>query len=180
MKPEDDLENVIKKELNFTAGAELHDRILDDVLNAQEKAKGTQSAVARPNLRRQFMKSPITKLAAAAVILVALVLVGTFWEKTMPSAAAQVLTEAAQALSNLRSVYIKAQIRTIAHDNFELIGLDYDFVPNEMWKEFDGTPQGRWRIEKPGRVVVMDGASSLLLIRPNHAAKGGIHTGFVG
>jgi outer membrane lipoprotein-sorting protein len=98
----------------------------------------------------------------------------------MPSAAARVLTEAAQALSNLRSVYIKAQIRTIAHDNFELIGLDYDFVPNEMWKEFDGTPQGKWRIEKPGRVVVMDGASSLLLIRPNHAAKGGIHTGFVG
>ncbi len=78
------------------------------------------------------------------------------------------------------SVHIKAQIRTIPHDNFEMIGLDYDFVPNEMWKEFDGTPQGKWRIEKPGRVGVMDGNSSLLLIKPNLAAKGGVDTGFVG
>jgi hypothetical protein len=101
--------------------------------------------------------------------------------ESMPTVSAQeVLVLASEALSNLRSVYIKAQIHTIAHDNFELIGLDYDFVPNEMRKEFDGTPQGKWRIEKPGRVVVMDGESSLLLIRPNHAAAGGINTGFVG
>lgn len=126
------------------------------------------------------MKSRITKLAAAAVIIIALVLSVNLWEKSIPSAAAQVLTDTAKAVSNLHSVYIRAQIRTIPHDNFELIGLDYDFVPNEMWKEFDGTPEGKWRIEKAGRVVVMDGESSLLLIRPNHAAKGGINTGFVG
>jgi hypothetical protein len=127
------------------------------------------------------MRSPITKLAAAAAIIVAIALSATVLTTSTPSAsAAEVLTWGKEAVANLRSVYIKAEIRTIAHDNFEMIGLEYDFVPNEMWKEFDGTPQGKWRIEKPGRVVVMDGSSSLLLIRPKHAAKGGIHTGFVG
>ncbi len=75
MKPADNIEEVIKKDLNFTAGAELHDRMLDDVLNAQEKSKQTKSALALPNIRRQIMKSPITKLVAAAVIIIA-VLIG--------------------------------------------------------------------------------------------------------
>ncbi len=181
MRPKDNVEEAIKKKLSFTASTELHDRMLDDVLNAQEKSKKTTSATTRPRIGRIIMKSSITKLAAAAVIIIAIALATNFMNKSMPTASAQeVLAQATKAVSNLRSVYIKAQIRTISHDNFELIGLDYDFVPNEMWKEFDGTPQGKWRIEKPGRVVVMDGESSLLLIRPNHAAAGGINTGFVG
>ena len=181
MRSKDKVEEAIKKKLRFTAGAELHDRILDDALNAQENSKKTKSAATGPRIRRIIMKSSITKIAAAAVIIIAIALATNFMNTSMPTASAQeVLALASEALSNLRSVYIKAQIRTIAHDNFELIGLDYDFVPNEMWKEFNGTPQGKWRIEKPGRVVVMDGESSLLLIRPNHAAAGGINTGFVG
>lgn len=142
----------------------------------------TSAAVRPPILRRIVMYRTIMKLvAAAAAIIVIAALSITFWHKSIPTAsAAQVLAEAAEATENLRSVHIKAQVRTIPHDNFELIGLDYDFVPNEMWKEFDGTPEGKWRIEKPGRIVVMDGNSSLLLIKPNRAAKGGVHTGFVG
>jgi hypothetical protein len=155
--------------------------MLDDVLNAQEKSKKIKSAAPRPRIGKIIMKNSITKLAAAAVIVIAIVLAANFMNNSLPTVSAQeVLAQATMAVSNLRSVYIQAQIRTIAHDNFELIGLDYDFVSNEMWKEFDGTPQGKWRIEKPGRVVVMDGESSLLLIRPNHAAAGGINTGFVG
>jgi hypothetical protein len=139
------------------------------------------SAAVRPSiLRRIVMYRTMTKLVAAAIIVIAALSI-TFWHKSIPTAsAAQVLAEAAEATGKLMSVHIKAQIRTIPHDNFDGIGLDYDFVPNEMWKEFDGTPEGKWRIEKPGRVVVMDGNSSLLLIKPNHAAKGGVYTGFVG
>jgi len=71
MRPKDNVEEAIKKELNFTASAELHDRMLDDVLNAQEKSKKTRSAFAWPNIRRQIMKSPSTKIAAAAVVTIA-------------------------------------------------------------------------------------------------------------
>ena len=30
-----------------------------------------------------------------------------------------------------------------------------------------------WRVEKPGRVVVMDGASQTMLIRPDRVVRGG-------
>ncbi len=130
---------------------------------------------------RIIMKSSVTKLAAAAVIIIGVVLSTTIWNKSIPtaSAAQQVLAEAVKAVANLRSVYIKAQMRTVAHDNFELIGLDYDFVPVEMWKEFDGTSPGKWRFEKPERVAVMDGQSTTMLMKNKYACKAGTGAGFV-
>jgi len=79
MKPMDNMEEAIKKKLNFTASAKMRDRILDDVLKAQEKSKKTKpapsevegSAQVVPNIWRIIMKSPITKLATAALILIA-------------------------------------------------------------------------------------------------------------
>jgi len=140
------------------------------------QANRQPSAVRRPlNIRNIVMKSPITKLAAAAVIIIAIVLSTNLIDKSIPTASAsEFLAKAVDAVSNISSVHITAQMRTIAHDNFALIGLNYDFVPIEMWKEFDGTGQGRCRFEKPGRIVVTEGEfeSSLLLIKPNHAAKG--------
>jgi hypothetical protein len=69
MRAKNNVEEAIKKKLSFTAGSELHDRMLDDVLNAQEKSKITKSVATKPKIGRIIMKSPITKLAAAAVII---------------------------------------------------------------------------------------------------------------
>jgi hypothetical protein len=52
-----------------------------------------------------------------------------------------------------------------------------DWAPIEIWKQFGDPP--KWRVEKPGRVVVMDGASSLLFVKPDHAARGGPRPGFL-
>ena len=57
MKSENNVEQAIKKKLSFTASAELHDRMLNDVLNAHEKSKNTKSAAAGPRIRRIIMKS---------------------------------------------------------------------------------------------------------------------------
>ncbi|MFA5864584.1 MAG: hypothetical protein WC975_07830 [Phycisphaerae bacterium] len=129
------------------------------------------------NLRRRIMKSKWTKLGlVAAVVVVALLGIwsGLFEGKT---AAAQVLAQAIQATSNLKSVHIKARMRTIANDNFELIGVKYDFVNHDLWKKFSDPPQ--WRIEKSGRVVACDGKQAILLIKPVYTARGGPNTGFV-
>ena len=69
MKPSENLEKAIKKDLNFTAGADLHDRMLDDVLNAQEKSKRT--AATQPNIGRQkmFDRSRSWKVAAVLAIV---------------------------------------------------------------------------------------------------------------
>lgn len=125
---------------------------------------------------RIIMRSKMTKLAVAAAIVV----VG-FLVINVPavSAAEKVLSDAIEALSELRSVYMQLRIRTAGHDNFELVRPEYDFVSNEIWKEYDGTNGGKWRVEKAGRVVVMDGESTTLLIRPNEAAKFGPRSNIV-
>jgi outer membrane lipoprotein-sorting protein len=71
MKNMDNMEKIIKKKLNFTASAEMRDRILDDVLKAQEKSNKTIPVFKEPNIRRIIMKSRTIKLAAAAVIIIA-------------------------------------------------------------------------------------------------------------
>ena len=41
--------------------------------------------------------------------------------------------------------------------------------PIELWKQFG--EKSKWRVEKPGRVVVMDGDSTIMLIKPNTGVK---------
>jgi len=116
------------------------------------------------------------KVGIAAMILIALTVLLTP-RPDGNAKAAQLLAQAAEAVSNLQSMHIKCRIRTIAHDNFEMIVLDYDFVDHDIWKQFGDPP--KWRIEKSGRVVVMDGESALLLIRPNYAFRAGPRSGVV-
>jgi outer membrane lipoprotein-sorting protein len=106
MRSKDNVAEAIKKKLSFTASAELHDRMLDEVLNAQEKSKKTRSAETGPNIRRIIMKSPITKLAAAAVIIVA-VLVGI--TQFGGSATSVVWAEVAQKVQASRGVIFRSR-----------------------------------------------------------------------
>jgi hypothetical protein len=102
--------------------------------------------------------------AALLLLLLPLMPVGS-------SSGVSLLAQSVHAMSNLRTVHITGRIRTLPNDNFELIGAQYDFVPIEIWREYTDPP--RWRVEKPGRVVVMDGQSALLYIpHANSAVKG--------
>jgi len=104
MKRSDNLEESIKKDLNFAAGAELHDRMLNDVLNAQEESRKTNSALTRPNLRRQIMESPFTKLATAAAVVLAVVLSITLINQTATPAWA--IDQTIAALKNVKAVHL--------------------------------------------------------------------------
>ena len=74
MSSMDNTEEALKKKLSFTASEKMHDRILVAVLEAQEESIKTKPALAKPNIRRTIMKSPITKLVAAAAIIVGVAL----------------------------------------------------------------------------------------------------------
>jgi len=76
MRPAEDINKLIKK-LRYKAGAETHDRILDNVMQALDKSEKQKAGATAPNIWRRIMKSPVTKLAAAAVIIIA-VLIGVF------------------------------------------------------------------------------------------------------
>ena len=112
------------------------------------------------------MRSPITKLAAAAVVLVAVALSVTFLVKSTPTAsAAEIFHQAAEAMNGLTSFHIKVRMRTPPDDNFRHIRLDHDFTPIDFWKQFTDDEWGKWRLEEPGRVVVMDGRTSTMLMK---------------
>ena len=70
MKPADNI-NEFFNNAGMNTNPEMDEAVLNKILTAHEKAK---SAPPEPNLRRTIMKNPITKFAAAAVILIAITL----------------------------------------------------------------------------------------------------------
>jgi hypothetical protein len=120
---------------------------------------------------------PVWRLAFSAGLVLAIILALPNLGNRGKNGAVSLLAQSVEALGGMHSVHITARMRTVPGDNFELIGTQYDFVPLEMWKEFGATP--RWRVENPGRIVVMDGKGSLMLMNGNHAVRGGVHANFI-
>jgi outer membrane lipoprotein-sorting protein len=69
MRPAEDIDKLIKK-LRYKAGAETHDRVLGNVMRALDESEKQKTGAKAPDVWRIIMKSPITKIAAAAVIIV--------------------------------------------------------------------------------------------------------------
>ena len=120
MRRAEDVKNLLEN-LNDTTGAEMDERVLVDVLRALAESEKT-SALTRPKIGRMIMKSPITKIAAAAVIILGVVLSVTIWDKTTPKAYA--LEQTIQASHSVRYLHIK---------DFKK-GME---GPKEFWLEFD-------------------------------------------
>ena len=76
MKPIDFFEKLIRDlhVLDIKTSAEMDQRILHDTLKIQKELKQTKLAGTQPDIWRKIMKSSITKLAAAAVIITAITL----------------------------------------------------------------------------------------------------------
>lgn len=164
MKPEKRVEEMVRN-LRESAGAETHDRILGHLLEVL-KQRTKPSAGGSPAFRRNVMRSPITRLAAAAVVLVAVALSVSFLVKSTPTAsAAEIFYQAAEAMNHLTSFHIQVQMRTPPNDNFNHIRLDRDFTTIDFWKQCTDDEWGKWRLESPGRIVVMDGRSSVMLMK---------------
>ena len=82
--------------------------------------------------------------------------------------AAEVLAKGAQAVAKLTSIHFRGQLRTFPADNFSYINPDADFCSIELWEQFQ--PELKWRAEKPGRVLVMNGRSTVMLIKTDNSA----------
>lgn len=180
MNDRDDLE----ERLSRLAGTLPADRSLEEsvmrhvaALPLPRRAPG-MAARLRAMLYAWWPRQRVPRLAAAGAFAVVLAL-GWHALASREAVAAQVLERAERAMAGVRAVYLKLAVRTLPRDNFEMIDLAHDLIPVEMWKDFTVRPHGRWRIQKEGRVAVMDGSASLLHIEPDHAAKGGVDSGFV-
>jgi len=70
MRPRENIEKFIK-DAPIHSNPEVNQAVLKDLLKQIDNAETQKPAVTLPNLGRTIMKSPITKLAAAAVIIIA-------------------------------------------------------------------------------------------------------------
>jgi hypothetical protein len=120
------------KELHVPTSAKLDEQINAEISIALVKAKNIKSADLLPNIWRIIMKSKMTKLAAAAVIIVIAVLSLTIWDTS-----AYALEQTIKAYEGLRYVHIK---------DFK----EGEREPREFWIELDKQEQvKRFRISIP-------------------------------
>jgi hypothetical protein len=95
--------------------------------------------------------------AAAVILIIALA------APKAQAKAADVMARGAKAVAKLTSIHLRGQLRTLPADNFSYIDANNAFYPIELWKQFP--PEPKWRIEKPGRVIVMDGQQTVMYIK---------------
>ena len=100
------IEELLKADGINPAGASESERIaFAKILDQQLKTKQSHPATTWPNVWRVFMKSKITKLAVAAVILVAAVLSINIMDKSVPTAFG--IEQIIEAYNNIRFLHIK-------------------------------------------------------------------------
>ncbi len=140
MKSTDNMEEALKKRLNFTAGADMHDQILHEVLDTHESRKKSKPASAGSNTRRIIMKSPITKLAAAAVIIIAVFIV---INQLGTNGSSFVWADVAESFDSVPFVHITVYIGHDTPDKTKRI---------EIWKSVDS----RVRVHEGNTVFFAD------------------------
>jgi len=71
MKPAENIEKLVKNlNLDIDTNAQTDQVVLNELLDVQKKSMKQQTVYALPNIRRFIMKSPMTKFAVMAVIII--------------------------------------------------------------------------------------------------------------
>jgi len=141
MRPAENIENLIKN-TNIDTNAKIDEEVLVEVVEAFEKSKAKKTSATEQNLGRIIMKSKITKLAAAAVIIIA-VMVGINYIGGLPDGTSVAF---GKVIANLRSARTVSFTITIEEEGQE---------PQTMYCWM--LEPNHQRIEmQDGRVVIVD------------------------
>lgn len=103
MRPTENIEKLIKN-IDIDTNAKIDEEVLGDVVEAFEKSKVKKISAIEQNIWRIIMKSRITKLAAAAV-MIAGTIIGLHWFGD--GSPAYGITEALELWKNAETVHIK-------------------------------------------------------------------------
>jgi outer membrane lipoprotein-sorting protein len=130
------------------------------------------------------LSSKVKKMISIAAILAIVMMIVPFFNKSdgfinsTAKAANSLIESSIKATELIKSMVIKLKVRTIANDNFDMVGTEYDMVDHTISKSFE-KPE-KWRVDKGERIVVFDGQNQYLWI-PNakYAIKAGKNAGFV-
>ncbi len=110
MRPSEDLKKLIKN-MSVRASAELDNRIYGEIDKAAAEAKKRREPVGEgPTIGRIIMRSPITKLAIAAVIIIAVMLGIYLFSGRMPSATCCAWAQIADRVEQIKTCIYRANI----------------------------------------------------------------------
>lgn len=125
MKPHKDIQIFFQK---IAAGTnpQMDKFVLKDVLQTYNKTFDNKSNCYQPIIWRTIMKSPVTKLTAAAVIIITAVFLVTFVEKS--SAPAYALDQTIEAKNIIKTVHLRKYEKGQSIENNEF---------SEYWVKYD-------------------------------------------
>ena len=143
MRPAENINELIKK-LQLKASADLDRRVHEDISRALAESRKTESAPPEPNIWRIIMKSPITKLATAAVVIIACVIGLSLWRTTGSGIA---LADVLARVEQVKAVSLKWSMKIAIEDpnnpyhyegrGTELISREYGSKNTETGEESD-------------------------------------------
>ncbi len=148
MRPIKYIKKIIKNAA-IHSDEEVNRAVLTDLLKELPEAGEQKSALAVPNIRRTIMKSPITKLAAAAVIIITCLTGLFFWESTGSGIAlADVLTRIEQVKAYRYKWSMKVTGRTASDKPYDL-----ELHATEWISQEHGTTKSNYeQVDPNGRV----------------------------
>ena len=126
MRPAENIKRLIK-DAKVGIDPEIKKSALKQLINELEKSKVTSLAETQSNMWRTIMKKPLTKITAAAAIILIIVLGITFLDKAVtPAYAIEQTIEAGQDVRYLHFYYVSG---------------DSNIPDKEAWLEYDDSGQ---------------------------------------
>jgi hypothetical protein len=120
MKPAENIKKLIQN-VSIKTNPKVNKAVLNSLFDELDKSKKADSAALQPNIWRIIMKSSITKLAVAAVLVIAAVISVTLLNKSVTPAYA--FEQTIEVLKNTRTVHMFCR--------------DWDGKKFEMWMTLD-------------------------------------------
>jgi len=150
---------MLKPKLQPEAPFVLKQNIIHQLKMEETKMKKEVSKTVKMSSRYKKILS-IAALLAIVMMIIPIVDKNNFFTNNTTKAAGVFIESSIKATQLIKSMVIKLKVRTIAHDNFALVGTEYDMVEHTIWKSFEEPV--KWRVDKGERVVVFDGKSQYL------------------
>jgi len=130
MKSAEDIKKYFQKS-TLSTNPDRHEAIFEKIQNAQDQSKTTAPASRRLNFRSNIMKSPMTKSAAAAVIIIAvLIVMNPFGGDGTNAVWAQLVEKVQQSHSD----YVKKLAAAVEAKDVEKIEFFADML-DEFWQK---------------------------------------------
>ncbi len=121
MKPADNIKKLIQN-ISIKTNPKVNKAVLNNLFDEMDKLRETRSAALQPNIWRIIMKSRITKIAAAAVIVIAVIMSISIIDRSVTTAFG--IEQVIDAYNNIRFLHVK-EFRPEQQN------------PNEFWIESD-------------------------------------------